>query len=220
MKRGEKGEYRWVHARRLYRDWGSMKLCFTVFSLIPVGAFVFFSVVCGFADGFSLEMLAMWGKVWGLVLLIIWALLLPAYYLWAWAQGGLDEWEYEMDRRGIKGRKIVHKAWRMKVLRALAWITMFFPAKPGQRMAMRQLLYDSEKKEKHVDLIMLKDFACDEKRGKIAISTLSGAEEIHVPREDYAEVLAFIEEILQKRKRTGGRKKASATDSKEKEVKP
>ena len=39
-----KGEYRWVHARRLYRDWGSMKLCFKVFSLIPVGAFVFFTM--------------------------------------------------------------------------------------------------------------------------------------------------------------------------------
>ncbi len=65
---------------------------------------------------------------------------------------------------------------------------------------MRQLLYDNEKKEKHVDLIMLKDFTCDEKRGKIAIDTLDGAEEIYVPREVYAEVVAFIEERRQKKR--------------------
>ena len=219
MERGEKGEYRWVHARRLYRDWGSMKLCFTVFSLIPVGAFVFFSVVCGFADGFSLEMLAMWGKVWGLVLLIIWALLLPAYYLWAWAQGGLDEWEYEMDARGIKGRKIAHNQGRLKFLRSIAWIMMLFPMKPGQRVALNNFLYDRGKKKKDVDLVMLKGITCDEKKGKIAIETFYGSEDVFVPREDYAEVREFIEQRLPKKKpkrqRTGGRKKASPTDSKE-----
>ena len=211
MERGEKGECKWVHARHLYRDWGSMKLCFKVFSLIPVGAFVFFSVVCGFADGFSLKMLAMWGKVWGLVLLIIWALLLPAYYLWAWAQGGLDEWEYEMDARGIKGRKIAHNQGRLKFLRAIAWIMMLFPMKPGQRVALNNFLYDRGKKDAHVDLVMLRGITCDEKKGKIAIETFYGSEDIFVPREDYAEVRAFIEQRLPKKKpkrqRTGGKKR-------------
>ena len=217
MERGEKGEYKWVHAKHLYRDWGSMKLCFIVFSLIPVGAFVFFAVVNGFMDGFSLKMLAMWGKIWGLVLLILWALLLPSYYLWAWAQGGLDEWEYKMDTRGIKGRKIAHNQGRLKFLRSIAWIMMLFPMKPGQRMALHNFLYDRGKKELYVDLIMLRGVTCDEKKGKISIDTLNGSTDVFVPREDYAEVLAVIEERIQKKKpkrqRTGGRKKASKTDS-------
>ena len=210
MERDDKGALKWVHTKHLYRDWGSMKVCLMVFSLVPAGAFVFFTVVCGFMDGFSLKMLALWGKIWGLVLLIFWALLLPSYYLWAWAHGGLDEWEYEMDARGIKGRKIAHNQGRLKFLRSIAWIMVLFPMKPGQRMALNNFLYDKGKKEAHVDLVMLRDVSGDEKKGKISINTFSGEAEIFVPREDYPEVLAYLENRLQrtkggKRKRTGGR---------------
>ena len=124
----------------------------------------------------------------------------PCLFVWAWANGGVDEWVYEMDKSGIRGRKIVHKPERMKVLRALAWIAMFFPAKPGQKMALRNLLYDKSEKEKHVDLVMLKGVSGDEKKGKISIDTFNGATEISVPHDDYAEVLEFIVSRLPKKK--------------------
>ena len=216
MERDEKGVLKWVHAKHLYRDWGSIKACLIAFTIAPAIAFVFFTVVCGFADGFSLSLLSTQGKIWGLVFLIFMALLLPSYYLWAWAHGGVDEWEYEMDRRGIKGRKIAHNKGRLKFLRSIAWIMMLFPMKPGQRVALNNFLYDKGKKEKNIDLIMLRGVECDEKKGKIAIETFNGSEDIHVPREDYAEVREFIEQRLPKKKpkrqRTGGRKKASKTD--------
>ena len=221
MKRGEKGVLKWVHAKHLYRDWSSIKACLIAFTIAPAIAFVFFTVVCGFADGFSLSLLSTQGKIWGLVFLIFMALLLPSYYLWAWAHGGVDEWEYEMDARGIKGRKIAHNQGRLKFLRSIAWIMMLFPMKPGQRVALNNFLYDKGKKEKNIDLIMLRGVECDEKKGKIAIETFNGSEDIHVPREDYAEVLAYIEERIPKKKpkrqRTGGRKKASTTDSERKQ---
>ena len=217
MERDEKGVLKWVHTKHLYRDWGSIKACLIAFTIAPAIAFVFFTVVCGFADGFSLSLLSTQGKIWGFVFLIFMALLLPSYYLWAWAHGGVDEWEYEMDRRGIKGRKISHNQGRLKSLRSIAWIMMFFPMKPGQRVALNNFLYDKGKKEKNIDLIMLRGVECDEKKGKIAIETFNGSEDIHVPREDYAEVREFIEQRLPKKKpkrqRTGGRKKASKTDS-------
>ena len=217
MERDEKGVLKWVHAKHLYRDWGSIKACLIAFTIAPAIAFVFFTVVCGFADGFSLSLLSTQGKIWGLVFLIFMVLLLPSYYLWAWAHGGVDEWEYEMDRRGIKGRKIAHNKGRLKFLRSIAWIMMLFPMKPGQRVALNNFLYDKGKKEKNIDLIMLRGVECDEKKGKIAIETFNGSEDIHVPREDYAEVREFIEQRLPKKKpkrqRTGGRKKASKTDS-------
>ena len=200
MERDEKGVLKWVHAKHLYRDWSSIKACLIAFTIAPAIAFVFFTVVCGFADGFSLSLLSTQGKIWGLVFLIFMALLLPSYYLWAWAHGGVDEWEYEMDARGIKGRKIAHNQGRLKFLRSIAWIMMLFPMKPGQRVALNNFLYDKGKKEKYVDLIMLKDFICDERRGSIAIDTLNGAEEIYVPREVYAEVVAFIGERKTKRR--------------------
>ena len=200
MERDEKGALKWVHAKHLYRDWSSIKACLIAFTIAPAIAFVFFTVVCGFADGFSLSLMSAQGKIWGLVFLIFMALLLPSYYLWAWAHGGVDEWEYEMDARGIKGRKIAHNQGRLKFLRSIAWIMMLFPMKPGQRVALNNFLYDKGKKEKYVDLIMLKDFICDERRGSIAIDTLNGAEEIYVPREVYAEVVAFIGERKTKRR--------------------
>ena len=221
MKRGEKGVLKWVHAKHLYRDWSSIKACLIAFTIAPAIAFVFFTVVCGFADGFSLSLMSAQGKIWGLVFLIFMVLLLPSYYLWAWAHGGVDEWEYEMDARGIKGRKIAHNQGRLKFLRSIAWIMMLFPMKPGQRVALNNFLYDKGKKEKNIDLIMLRGVECDEKKGKIAIETFNGSEDIHVPREDYAEVLAYIEERIPKKKpkrqRTGGRKKASTTDSERKQ---
>lgn len=220
MERDEKGVLKWVHTKHLYRDWGSIKACLIAFTIAPAIAFVFFTVVCGFADGFSLSLLSTQGKIWGLVFLIFMALLLPSYYLWAWAHGGVDEWEYEMDARGIKGRKIAHNQGRLKFLRSIAWIMMLFPMKPGQRVALNNFLYDKGKKEKTIDLIMLRGVERDEKKGKLAIETFNGSEDVHVPREDYAEVLAYIEERIPrkkpKRQRTGGRKKAAATDSSEK----
>ena len=221
MERDEKGVLKWVHAKHLYRDWSSIKACLIAFTIAPAIAFVFFTVVCGFADGFSLSLMSAQGKIWGLVFLIFMVLLLPSYYLWAWAHGGVDEWEYEMDARGIKGRKIAHNQGRLKFLRSIAWIMMLFPMKPGQRVALNNFLYDKGKKEKNIDLIMLRGVECDEKKGKIAIETFNGSEDIHVPREDYAEVREFIEQHLPKKKpkrqRTGGRKKASTTDSERKQ---
>ena len=125
----------------------------------------------------------------------------PCLFIWAWANGGVDEWAYEMNKSGIRGRKIVHKPKRMKVLRALAWIAMFMPAKPGQKMALRRLLYDNSEKEKHVDLVMLRGVSGDEKKGKISIDTFNGATDIFVPLDDYAEVLEYIEGRLPKKKR-------------------
>ena len=219
MERDEKGVLKWVHTKHLYRDWGSIKVCVIAFSIAPAIAFTFFTIFCGFMEGFTLELLYTQASIWGLAFLIFMVLLLPSYYLWAWAQGGVDEWEYEMDARGIKGRKIAHNQGRLKFLRSIAWIMMLFPMKPGQRVALNNFLYDRGKKKKDVDLVMLKGITCDEKKGKIAIETFYGSEDVFVPREDYAEVREFIEQRLPKKKpkrqRTGGRKKASPTDSKE-----
>ena len=219
MERDEEGVFKWVHTKRLYRDWGSIKVCVIAFSIAPAIAFVFFTICFGFMEGFTLKLLYTQASIWGLAFLIFMVLLLPSYYLWAWAQGGVDEWEYEMDARGIKGRKIAHNQGRLKFLRAIAWIMMLFPMKPGQRVALTNFLYDRGKKKKDVDLVMLKGITCDEKKGKIAIETFYGSEDVFVPREDYAEVREFIEQRLPKKKpkrqRTGGRKKASPTDSKE-----
>ena len=224
MERDEKGTLKWTHVRRLYRDWGAIMTLLKILTLTMVTIFAVMTVLCGFKDGFSLKLLTSMSTLSGIVILIIWVLIVPSYYLWAWANGGVDEWEFEMDDYGIEGRKVVRKAWRMKLLRGIACILMILPSRGNQKMAMRSLFYDSRKQKVDVSFSSVKGVSGNEKKGLISLYTRGDAKEIHVPREDYAEVLAFIEEILQKkktkRKRTGGRKKAPATDSKEKEVKP
>lgn len=221
MERDEKGVFKWVHTKHLYRDWGSIKTCVIAFSIAPAIAFTFFTICFGFMEGFTLKLLYTQASIWGLVFLILMVLLLPSYYLWAWAHGGVDEWEYEMDARGIKGRKIAHNQGRLKFLRSIAWIAALFPMKPGQRLALNNFLYDRGKKKKDIDLVMLKGITCDEKKGKIAIETFGGSEDVFVPREDYAEVREFIEQRLPKKKpkrqKSSGRKKASTTDSERKQ---
>jgi len=208
MERDEKGIMKWVHTTHLYREWYwlSAKACLKAFALTAVIPFVFFTVILGFADGFSLDGLVLQGKIWGGVFLLLCVLTFPCLFVWAWANGGVDEWAYEMDKSGIRGRKIVHNPGRMKILRALAWIAMLMPTKPGQKMALRRLLYDNSEKEKYVDLVMLRSVSGNEKKGTISIDTFNGATEISVPLDDYAEVLEFIEGRLPRKKGNKGKR--------------
>lgn len=221
MKPSEKSVIKWVSTQNLYRDdlWYKLKACLKAWGVTALVMFLFLFILFLIAEKFrfSLKLFTLPSIVGGGSFVFLTAFTLPSLFLFAWANGGVDEWEYEMDRRGIKGRKIAHNQGRLKFLRSIAWIMMLFPMKPGQRMALHNFLYDKGQKEKYVDLIMLKDFTCDEKRGKVAIDTWNGAEEIDVPHEVYAEVVAFIGERLQKkranRKSAGGRKKVSKTVS-------
>lgn len=203
MEHDEKGVMKWVHTTHLYREWywHSAKVCLEAFALTAAIPFVFFTVIIGFADEFTLDGLVLQSKIWGGVFLLLCVLTFPCLFIWAWANGGVDEWAYEMDKSAIRGRKILHNPGRMKVLRAFAWIAMFMPAKPGQKMALRRLLYDNSEKEKYVGIVRLKSVSGDEKNGKISIDTFNGATEIFVPHDGYAEVLEYLEGRLAKKKR-------------------
>ena len=217
MERDENGVLKWTHAKNLYRDWGSIKACLKAFSLTIAICFALVLSLIGCAGGMKSDDFLFQCKIWGCILLGFWLMTFICWSIWAWANGGVDEWEYEMDDDGIRGRKIIRKAWRMKMLRGLAWIAMLLPARPNQKLALRPLLYDNLNKETDVSFASVKGVSFDEKKCQIALETTGDSKEIHVPREDYAEVLAYIEERLQKKKpkrqRTGGRKKASTTDS-------
>ena len=219
MKTDEKRVIKWVSKRNLYRDdfWYKTKACLKAFGIMALVMFVFLLAVFAFADGFSLKMFVLPGEIAGGVFLLFAVLTMPCLFLLAWANGGVDEWEYEMDDDGIWGRKIVRKAGRMKFLRGLAWIAMLLPSRPNQKMALRPLLYDNLNKKTDVSFASVKGVSSDEKKCQIALETKGDSKEIHVPREDYAEVVAFIGERLQKkrpkRKPAGDRKRKPKTVS-------
>lgn len=204
-------EIKWTHARSLYRDWGGFMTFLKMLSLSIAGIIAFAMVLYGFKAGFSLDLLASLGKFLGVILLVIWVITVSAYCFWAWANGGVDEWEFEMDDFGIEGRKVVRKAWRMKVLRGIAWILLPIPALISRKTAKGSLFVD-------IPFSSVEGVSCNEKKELIFLYMMGCPKDIHVPREDYAEVRDFIEQRLgkkPKRRKTGGRKKASATDLKE-----
>ena len=230
MKPSSKDMIKWVSTRSLYRDdfWYKLKACLKAWGVTALVMFLFLFILFLIAEKFrfSLKLFTLPSIVGGGSFVFLTAFTLPSLFLFAWANGGVDEWECELDRHGIKGRKIAHNQGRLKFLRSIAWIMMLFPMKPGQRMALHNFLYDKGQKEKYFDLSMLRGATCDEKRGKIAIDTLNGIESIYMPREVYAEVAEFIEVLRQKkrakRKPAGGRKRkpktVPETTTEEKEV--
>ncbi len=225
MKTDEKGVIKWISARNLYRDdfWYKLKACLKAWGVTALVMFFFLFILFLIAEKFrfSLKLFTVPSIVGGGAFVFLTAFTLPSLFLLAWANGGVDEWEYEMDDDGIRGRKIVRKAWRMKLLRGLAWIAMLLPSRPNQKMALRPLLFDNLNKKTDVSFASVKGVSFDEKKCQIALETTGDSKDIHVPREDYAEVLAYIEERIPKKKpkrqRTGGRKKASTTDSERKQ---
>ena len=210
MRQNDDDSITWTHTRRLYCEWGNLKACLKAFAIAIAICFVLTVVIGICADGMSAKGILLWCKVWGLIFLGFELTAILAYYLWAWAQGGVDEWEYTMVKWRVTGRKIVHKAWRMKVLRAFAWVLMLAPSRPGQKMALRQLLYDNTQKEVDIWFCSVKGVSGNEKRGVVVLDTKNGKKEIGVPREDYAEILAHVTENIQPpkpRKRGESRRK-------------
>ena len=205
MLQRDEGTCRWRHTKRLYRSWGNIKACLTSFTITVAICFLLITIGCGFVDGFSLNLLSTQSKIWGCVLLGACLLAIPSYYLWAWAQGGVDDWEYKMDDHGIEGHKIVHHAGRMKVLRAFAWILMFAPARPGQKLAMRNLLYDNTKKEVTVRFGSVQSVSGDAAKDTIVFQFKGDPNEIDVPCEDYAEIFSFIQAHIRKPKKRRSR---------------
>ena len=210
MKTNAGGEVAWTHVRRLYRDWGSLKTVLKAFALAIAICFALVVGLVACAGGMTLKDFGMWCKIWGVILLGFEAMALVCYFIWAWANGGVDEWEYEMDDFGIHGAKVVHNPGRMKFLRSFAWILMLAPGRPSQKMAMRGLLYDNTQKTIDVPFSGVREVSGDEAKGKVVFQTSGDPVEIGVPSEDYAEIFAYVSERVQapkQKKRGGGRRR-------------
>ena len=201
MVQNDAGKCTWTHTRCLYRSWGNLTACLKAFAIAIVICFVLITTICAFSDSDFVGTLVTQGKIWGVVLLGFELLAILGYYIWAWAQGGVDEWEYEMDEYGVKGRKVVHNVGRMKFLRGFACILLLAPGKPGQKMALRGLLYDNSKQTLKVSFADVKGFSGDETKGEIVFQTRTGQMDLAVPPDDYADILSYISERISKPKK-------------------
>ena len=96
MARNDESSYTWTYTRWLYCEWGNLKACLKAFAIAIAICFVLITIGCAFIDSDFLGTLKTQSKIWGIILLGFELLAILSYYVWAWAQGGLDEWEYSM----------------------------------------------------------------------------------------------------------------------------
>ena len=94
MERDENGVLKWTHAKNLYRDWGSIKACLKAFSLTIAICFALVLSLIGCADGMKSDDFLFQCKIWGCILLGFWLMTFVCWSIWAWANGGVDEWAY------------------------------------------------------------------------------------------------------------------------------
>ncbi len=140
------GTCRWSYIVRLYRDWGALK-----------------SVLLAFAiEGAVLSVPGLFLRGWKsavVLLAVLLALGTLAYYVGAWFQRGVDDWSYEMDKRGITGETTVHHLWRAKLFRNLP---------TGKNWTVAK---DFPKKSMEVAFSKVKTVSSDKQQCKIVLET-------------------------------------------------
>ena len=193
MSPDENGVLKFVHAKNLYRDWSTVVAVLRACHILALVMFLLTLVFFAIAEKISLRTITLPAKIAGGVYAISVVLMLPAFYLLAWAKGGVDEWEYEVKPWHVKGRKIIRH--------------------PGRMKALRGLLRDSEKKDFDIWLFNDAEVTGDEKTGTIELESHGQNEEIHVSPEDYAQVFEYITFKPKRRRKT-----ASKTTKKEKAI--
>lgn len=203
----------WRGAKNLYCEFPLLVMLFKVFALAVGCCFVLIVGLIALSGGMSLKDFTTQCQVWGLMLVVFETLALVGYYLWAWAQGGVDDWEYTMGHNSISGRKIAHAEWRLKMLRAIGLVLMLFPAKPGQKLAMRNLYRDLTDKSELILLSSVSEVVANKKKGKILLKMKDGstAKDIRVPREDFDRILELINERMAAKKTRTRSKRTAAT---------
>ena len=220
MSPDENGVLKFVHAKNLYRDWSTVVAVLRACHILALVMFLLTLVFFAIAEKISLRTITLPAKIAGGVYAISVVLMLPAFYLLAWAKGGVDEWEYEVKPWYVKGRKIIHHPGRMKALRFFAGLGLLMSTRPGQTQALRGLLRDSEKKEFDIWLFNDAEVTGDEKTGTIELESHGQSEEIHVSPEDYAHVLEYITFKPKRRRKTASKttKKQTASTRRKKDL--
>ena len=193
LEKSSDGKLRWTHVTHLYREFGNL---IAVIKAMLLAFFIAFAIVL---------LISIWGiefrtflslcNVWGMIFIGVVALSIMGFYLWGWANGGLYEREYLMDEIGLECKRIVHKPWRMKLLRAITWVVLLMPGKASQKLILRRIVFDTDKPLK-MYFSKLSDVSGNEAKGTISVNAGEGLNEIFVPKEDYAEVMAFLTSLL------------------------
>lgn len=195
MTRNADGSVAWTHTTRLYRKLGNLRSVVVALAVTVAISFVLVQLLC--ISSMSFKFFLSQCRIWGLILGGMLLLSIVGYYIWAWAHGGVDERAYAMDEHGIRCRQVVHCAGRMKFLRGFACILMLAPQKPGQRLAMRNLLHDVSSDETKLDFAEMQSASGDAVKGVIKLQMQGEWKEIAVSPEDFDEAVSYIQERIQ-----------------------
>ena len=193
----------WLYEKSLYREYGALATVLGVLAGVFAAIWIVVSAagLCGGnGAGFFMDITLCFAALIALFMVIG----TLAFYIWAWAHGGKETWEYEMDADGVRAHRLPVKPGRLKALRALTLFAMMFSKRPGQTMVMSQTLRDTTLTR--FDLPFAKATGIDPQRGegRIIVKTGRGEESVAVPEAVFDAALAFMQRHIPA-KRTRGK---------------
>jgi len=177
------GKYRWVYEKSLYRDLSILILLFKIFGAIVGILWLIYIVIFLFESGTD--------ELWGItvfnieMLLLIYALVIIGYFLYAAIMGGKYCVVFTMDEKGVKHAQ--HKA-QVKKATLLSEITMLAGAMAGKPGVVGAGMA-AARTEMYTKFSQVKTIRIDRARNTIHLS----GNEVYARDEDFDFVLGYIE---------------------------
>ena len=177
------GKYRWVYEKSLYRDLSILFLLFKVFGAIVGIMWLFFVVMLLLESGadelWNVTVFNLW------MLLLIYALVIAGYFLYAAIMGGKYCVAFTMDEKGVNHAQ--HKA-QVKKATLLSEITMLAGAMAGQPGVVGTGMM-AARTEMYTKFSQVKAIKVDRGRNTIRL----GGNEVYAKDDDFDFVLGYIE---------------------------
>ena len=131
MTLGSDGAYRWVYKMNLFKDPTVFLTVYKIFFFIVLGLFLFVFLLDAFDSGFDPELIVGELRMFGLIWVVVTALVVISYLIYCLIMRGRYVVEFEMDENGITHRQIPSQAKKAKVIGNAAAVTGILAGKPA-----------------------------------------------------------------------------------------
>ena len=185
---GEDGKYRWVYPLNLFKNPTVFLLIYKIFFFIMLGLFAFMFILDLFEGNVSLERFLGELKVFGIIWLVITALVAISYLIYALIMRGKYVVEFEMDEKGITHRQIRIQAKKAKAIGAAAIIAGILTGSPTAAGAG----IGAARTEMYSDFATVRKVKAYPLRSLIKVNSLLNHNQVYAYKEDFAFVKEYI----------------------------
>lgn len=189
------GKYRWLHETNLYRNYFFLFYIWKIFFFIWLGVAIFILLI-SVSGSDPLDSFRGIAPFLFYTLLLILVLLAFSYFIYALLMGGKYSVLFEMDQKGVSHLHLPRQFKKAEVIGALALLAGLVSRSPG---AMGAGILALSNQSMHTEFKKVNSIKANPKNHviKLRFSTLAH-NQIYTAPEDFAFVLAFIEEQVKR----------------------